>query len=94
VLAVGALARSLTLPVDATGWIGLAILTTLYGIGFTVMFSIVTRLASPTVTVALNFEPIAAMILAWLVLGQAVTPTQILGGFLVIGAIVLLGLKH
>jgi drug/metabolite transporter (DMT)-like permease len=94
VLAVGALARSLALPVDATGWIGLAVLTTLYGIGFTVMFTIVTHLASPTATVALNFEPIAAMILAWLVLGQAVTPTQILGGLLVIGALVLLVLKR
>jgi drug/metabolite transporter (DMT)-like permease len=94
VLAAGLFARSLSLPVDAIGWIGLALLTTLYGIAFTVMFSVVTPLASPSATVALNFEPIAAMIIAWLVLGQAVTPTQVLGGLLVIGAIALLGLKR
>ena len=94
VLVAGAAARSLALPSDIEGWIGLALLTVLYGTAITVMFNIMTRLASPAMTVALNFEPIAAMILAWPVLGQTVTPTQIGGGLLVIGAIVLLGLKR
>jgi drug/metabolite transporter (DMT)-like permease len=94
VLVAGAAARSLSLPSDVEGWIGLAFLTVLYGAAITIMFNIMTRLASPAMTVALNFEPIAAMILAWLVLGQIVTPTQICGGLLVIGAIVLLGFKR
>jgi drug/metabolite transporter (DMT)-like permease len=94
VLVAGAAARSLALPNDSEGWVGLALLTLLYGIAITIMFSVMTRLASPATTVALNFEPIAAMILAWLVLGQTVTPAQIGGALLVIGAIVLLGLKR
>jgi drug/metabolite transporter (DMT)-like permease len=40
----------------------------------------------------LNFEPIAALILGYLILGQSVAPLQIVGAFIVIGAIVSLGL--
>jgi drug/metabolite transporter (DMT)-like permease len=42
-------------------------------------------------TAALNFEPIALLGLAWVFLGQAATPLQILGAFVVVGAIVWLG---
>jgi drug/metabolite transporter (DMT)-like permease len=38
-------------------------------------------------TVALNFEPIAALVLGWMVLGQTVKPLQSFGAFLVVGAI-------
>ncbi len=39
----------------------------------------------------LNFEPIAVLGLAWVVLGQAVAPLQILGAFIVVGAIAWMG---
>jgi drug/metabolite transporter (DMT)-like permease len=41
--------------------------------------------------VALNFEPIAVLGIAWLALGQSVTPLQLLGAFIVVGAIGWLG---
>ena len=44
-------------------------------------------------TAALNFEPIALLGLAWIVLGQAVTPLQIVGAFLTVGAIAWLGIS-
>lgn len=38
----------------------------------------------------MNFEPIASLILAWLILGQTIAPLQMVGAALVIGAIVAL----
>jgi len=42
----------------------------------------------------LSFEPIAVLFLAWVILGQSVAPLQILGAFVVIGAIAVLGLRR
>ena len=38
----------------------------------------------------LNVEPIAALGMGWLVLGQSVAPIQLVGAALVVGAIVML----
>ncbi len=87
-LAGGAAASSLRLPADAAGWIALAALTLLYGTAITSLFMVLPRLGGGAAsTVALNFEPIAALAMAWLVLGQSVSPLQMLGALLVIGAI-------
>lgn len=89
VIAGGAAAGSLALPRDGAGWTGLALLTLLYGTAITSLFTVLPRLAAggTSSTVALNFEPIAVLGIAWLVLGQAVAPLQIVGAFLVVGAI-------
>ena len=95
VLAGGASAGSLALPADATGWLGLALLTLLYGIAITSLFVVLPRLGGASSTVALNFEPIAVLALAWVLLGQAVSGLQIVGAFLVVGSIAWLGAsKH
>jgi drug/metabolite transporter (DMT)-like permease len=44
-------------------------------------------------TAALNFEPIALLGLAWVVLGQAVSTLQIVGAFVTVGAIAWLGVS-
>jgi len=90
----GAAAGTLALPADATGWIGLALLTVLYGSAITAIFTVVPRLSSPSNTAALNFEPIAALILAWLILGQGMAPRQIVGALIVVGAVILIGAKR
>ena len=43
-------------------------------------------------TAALNFEPVAVLAIAWVVLGQTVAPLQIVGAFIVIGAIIAVSL--
>jgi drug/metabolite transporter (DMT)-like permease len=90
----GAAAGSFALPVDATGWISLALLTALYGSAITAIFTVVPRLSSPSNTAALNFEPIAALILAWFILGQGMAPRQIVGALIVVGAVILIGAKR
>jgi drug/metabolite transporter (DMT)-like permease len=89
-LLFGAADHSLALPADRVGWLGLALLTLLYGTAITSLFSIVPRLGAATNTVALNFEPVAALVLGWAILSQSVAPRQIVGAFVVIGAIVFL----
>lgn len=89
----GAVSQSLALPVDGRGWLGLALLTGFYCTAMCVLFILLPRLR-PASTVALNFEPIALLALGWLVLGQAVTPVQVGGAFLTVGAIVWLGLSR
>jgi drug/metabolite transporter (DMT)-like permease len=94
VLAGGAAAGKLALPADGIGWLGLVLLTALYGTAATWMFIVLPRLSGgSSSTVALNFEPIAVLGIAWLTLGQKVGPLQILGALIVVGAIAWLGLS-
>jgi drug/metabolite transporter (DMT)-like permease len=81
------------LPQAATGWWGLAALTCLYGTGFTLMFTLLPRLGVVGNSAILNVEPVFALVLAWLVLGQSIAPVQVAGALLVVGAVVVLGLR-
>jgi drug/metabolite transporter (DMT)-like permease len=90
-LAGGAVSDAFALPADRTGWIALALLTVFYGTAITSMFVLLPRLGAVNNAAVLNFEPIAVLGLAWLILGQAVAPLQILGAFIVVGAIAWMG---
>jgi drug/metabolite transporter (DMT)-like permease len=90
-LAGSALADAFVFPADGTGWIALALLTAFYGTAITSMFVLLPRLGAVNNAAVLNFEPIAVLGLAWLILGQAVAPLQIAGAFVVVGAIVWMG---
>jgi drug/metabolite transporter (DMT)-like permease len=91
VVAIGAPAGLLALPADTAGWTGLALLTIFYGTAITALFVLQPRLRAATDIAALNFEPISVLILGWAILGQSLSPTQIAGVLVVIGAIVALG---
>jgi len=80
---------------DATaGWWGLAGLTVLYGTAFTTMFTLLPKLGVVGSSPILNVEPVAALVLAWLLLGQAIAPVQWAGALLVVGAVMALGLRR
>ena len=94
VLTGGAAAHKLALPADAVGWTGLACLTVFYCVAMISLFMVLPRVAL-TSTAALNFEPIALLLLAWIFLGHSVTPLQMVGALLTVGSIVWLGAsKH
>lgn len=82
------------LPRSATGWWGLAALTLLYGSGFTVMFTVLPRLGVAGNSPIMNVEPVFALVLAWWLLGQAIAPVQVLGALIVVGAVMVLGLRR
>ncbi|HYF20098.1 MAG TPA: DMT family transporter [Ramlibacter sp.] len=81
------------LPADAIGWGGLAALTFLYGTGLTMMFTALPRLGVVGNSAIMNVEPVFALVLAWLVLGQSIAPIQVVGALVVVGAVMALGLR-
>lgn len=89
-IAAGAATTGFRWPDDATGWTGLTLLTVLYGAAITGLFVVLPRLGAVNNAAIMNFEPVAALGMAWAVLGQTVSPIQLLGGAIVIGAIVYL----
>lgn len=85
----GAITGGHALPREAGGYAGLLLLTLFYGAGITSLFLVLPRLGGGAAsTIALNSEPIAALLLAWIVLGQAIAPVQIFGALVVCAAIV------
>ena len=81
-------------PGAAAGWAGLALLTLFYGTGFTVMFVLLPRLGVAANSPILNTEPVAALVMAWALLGQTIAPLQLLGCAVVVSAVMALGLRR
>ena len=81
------------LPTADAGWLGLMGLTVMYGTAFTIMFTVLPRLGVVGNSAIMNVEPIFALVLAWVLLGQAIAPVQVLGGLVVVGTVMFLGLR-
>ena len=79
--------------VAPAGWGGLVALTVLYGTAFTIMFTVLPRLGVVGNSAIMNVEPVFALVLAWLILDQAIAPMQVLGALIVVGAVMMLGLR-
>ncbi len=84
---------SWSLPVSATGWWGLLGLTFFYGTAFSLMFSLLPRLGVVGNSAIMNVEPVCALVLAWLMLGQTIAPVQVAGALIVVGTVMVLGLR-
>ena len=84
---------SFHLPTATAGWWGLGALTFLYGTAFTIMFTVLPKLGVAGNSAIMNVEPVFALVLAWLILGQTIAPIQVAGALLVVGAVLLLGLR-
>jgi drug/metabolite transporter (DMT)-like permease len=92
---LGALTQGgLHLPQAPPGWVGLLGLTVLYGVAFTIMFTVLPRLGVVGNSAIMNVEPIFALVLAWLLLGQTIAPVQVVGGLVVVAAVMWLGLRR
>lgn len=92
--ASGALPGGLGLPDAAAGWIALGFLVLLYGTAFSVLFICMPRLDIARNAPVMNMEPVAAMLFGWLILDQLLGAVQMLGGFIVVGGIVLLAYRR
>ncbi|WAE52258.1 EamA family transporter [Stutzerimonas frequens] len=84
----------LGLPSASAGWIALACLVLLYGAAFSTLFICMPRLNIARNAPVMNMEPVAGMLLGWLVLGQLLGPLQVLGSLIVVGGIVLLAYRR
>ncbi len=92
-LAGAAAQGGLHLPNATAGWVGLGLLTFLYGTAFTILFTVLPRLGVVGNSAIMNVEPIFALVIAWAVLGQSIAAVQVLGGLLVVATVVWLGLR-
>jgi drug/metabolite transporter (DMT)-like permease len=92
-LAAVAVQGGFQLPAATAGWWGLATLTLLYGTGFTIMFTVLPKLGVVGNSAIMNVEPVFALALGWLILGQAIAPVQVAGALVVVGAVMALGMR-
>ena len=80
-------------PTATAGWWGLGLLTFLYGTAFTIMFTVLPKLGVVGNSAIMNVEPVFALVLAWVLLDQAIAPIQVVGGLLVVATVMFLGLR-
>ena len=80
-------------PNAAEGWWGLALLTFFYGTAFCIMFTLLPKLGVVGSSPIMNVEPVAALVMAWALLGQTIAPMQLVGALLVVGTVIILGLR-
>ena len=81
------------LPNAAAGWWGLGALTFLYGTAFTIMFTVLPKVGVVGNSAIMNVEPVFALVLAWLILGQTIASIQVVGALIVVGTVMTLGLR-
>lgn len=77
------------LPQGAAGWSGLAVIGLFYSFALIGLFAATARIGPMRAGFYMNFEPVAAVLLAALILGQRLQPVQLAGAALVIGALFL-----
>jgi drug/metabolite transporter (DMT)-like permease len=66
----------------------------LYGTAFTILFTLLPKLGVVGNSPILNVEPVAALVMAWLILDQQVATIQFVGALVVVGAVMTLGLRR
>ena len=84
-----AVTRDVALPVGALGWAGLAGTGFFYAFAMIALFVATTRIGSMRTGFYMNFEPVAAVLLSALLLGQTLAPVQLAGAALVVAALFL-----
>lgn len=78
----------LNLPATSLGLATLLLLSGLYACAFIALFMLAPRLNLAQNAPAMNIEPVASLALGWLILDQALSPIQIIGGAIVVSCIV------
>ncbi len=83
--------RGATFPTNVQGWlaiIAIALISTV--LAFVTFFAGLKRIGPTSASTFSTFEPIVAVVLAALVLGETISPVQLVGGVLILTAVVLL----
>jgi drug/metabolite transporter (DMT)-like permease len=86
--------RDWTPPLDAPGWaafVGTSITTT---VAVLALFASAARIGPFRTAVLMNLEPVVSTVLGLLLVGDSVTPLQLAGGAVMLGALVLFQLRR
>lgn len=93
-LSVFALARGLTFPTDATGWIGgFGVVVPGTFLGLIMFYTGVRRIGASNASLLATVEPFVAVLLAFAFLDESLTAGQFVGGAMILAAVVLLSLS-
>ena len=76
-----------TLPTSTFGWLTFLAMPIFYAIAITSFFASVALIGSVRASLFMNIEPISTIFFGFVVLGQVLTPMQLVGAALVFGAI-------
>jgi drug/metabolite transporter (DMT)-like permease len=85
--------RVVTFPTTSTGWIAIiaiALISTV--LAFVTFFAGLKRIGPTRASTLSTFEPIVAVVLAAIVLGETLSPVQVVGGVLILAAVVALAI--
>jgi drug/metabolite transporter (DMT)-like permease len=88
-LALLAAATTLNLPTTPLSWFGIAMASGLFSVAMVCFYSAVHMIGSVRAAVVCNLEPVTAIVVAFLVLGETLKPLQVLGMLVVIAAVML-----
>ncbi len=86
-LAICLVAGDIALPQTAKGWAGLIALPLFYAVSMLGFFGAIALIGSIRASLLMNLEPVFAIAAGFLILGQVLTPLQLAGAALVIGAV-------
>jgi drug/metabolite transporter (DMT)-like permease len=88
-VAAAAVTADVRLPAAGAGALGLAGLALFYATGIIGLFLLLPLLGPVQTAIVLNLEPVIVAAIAWAALGEALTPTQIVGAVAVVAAVML-----
>ena len=72
---------------DGTGWFCLAMLCLFHtGFAYLLYFAALRALPAQTTAALSYIDPLSAVLMSWLILGERMTPLQIVGGVMILGA--------
>jgi drug/metabolite transporter (DMT)-like permease len=91
---IGTSSGTLRLPDSAVAWTGLMGLSVLYGAGIVGLFLLMPRMGPVHTAVVLNLEPVFVAMIAWVALGEALSPVQMAGAGLVVFAVIYAQLRR
>ena len=78
----------LDLPTNTDGWIGFLVSNILYALGMITYFYAISMAGAAATTFFVNLEPLVVTGAAFLLLDQTLTPLQLLGVLIVVGALI------
>ena len=84
-LALGAPAGT---PQTPAGWLAMLTAGLIYGVGLACLYEGMARIGPLWTAAVINLEPVVSLLAAWMILDERMTPPQLAGAALVIGAIV------
>ena len=86
--AASLLTGEFSLPNTSRGWIGFVGAPLCYAFASVFLFVVLSKIGSMRTALIMNFEPVASVVLAYLLLAQALDRLQLLGVALVVGAVI------